>query len=73
MITCRVIQLFDIGGFARELHCWAAKESDINQRLRLRNICRHHSRDMNSIETLSPYYTVRFIIHFYVNVPSLSM
>ena len=27
-----------LAGFARELHCWAAKESDINQRLGLRNV-----------------------------------
>lgn len=39
-ISCRVIPavLTLLAGFARELHCWAAKESDINQRLGLRNV-----------------------------------
>lgn len=34
--------------------------------------CRCHLHLMNSIETLWPYYTARFIIHFCVHVPSLS-
>lgn len=39
-ISCRVFPavLTLLAGFARELHCWAAKESDINQRLDLRNV-----------------------------------
>lgn len=34
--------------------------------------CRCHLHLMNSIETLWPHYTARFIIHFCVHVPSLS-